>query len=171
MKIPVTVIGFALVVIGRTIFGYLRADYLRRASEEVSIDASNKIVLRHALWDYIFAIILFAGSVFMGWEAFHETAHPEAILIYKVACVFCFFGGIFLSYLEYTGRITIFDGKLIYKEGPDKRIIHADEVFKVWLSGFAIMVKLKSEKVVRIPATFEHSEVILAFLKQAAAVK
>ncbi len=170
MGIPVTVIGFGLVVLGRAILGQLRANYLREASENISLDPSMEIVLRHAIWDYIFPVLLFAGGVFMGWGAYH-TPIPQAALIYKTISAVCFLGGAFLSYLELTGKVVISNNTLTYREGADRRVINTNEVRDVRLNGFAILVKLKSDKVVKIPATFQHSEIILAFLKQAAVNK
>lgn len=169
MKVPVTVIGFGLVVFGRAILGLLRASYLKKASENVSLDPSKEIVLRYAIWYYIFPLLAFGGAIFMGWAAFHTTI-PQAILIYKIICVVCFFGGFFLSYRQWTARVKIFEGKLIYTEG-DRWEISANEVDSVRLTGFTFIVKKRSEKIVRVPATFEHSEIILAFLKQSAVNK
>jgi len=167
MKVSVVTIGFGSVVIGRTILGFLRASYLKQASETVSIDPSKEIVLRHAVWDYTFAVLLFAGSILTGWAAFHTTV-PNTAFIHKIFSVLCFLGGIFLSYLEWTGRIIIFNNKLIFTQGSDRWEVSANEVDRVTLNGFTFIVKKRSEKIVRIPATFEHSEIILAFLKRAA---
>ncbi len=167
MKVSVVTIGFGLVVVGRTILGFLRAGYLKQASESVSINPSQEIVLRHSIWDYVFAVLLFAGAVFMGWAAIHET-NAVRLKMDIAFCLFCFVGGIFLSYLEWTGTVTIFNGKLIFTQGSDRWEVSANEVDRVTLTGFTFIVKKRSEKVVRIPATFEHSEIILAFLKQAA---
>jgi len=102
----------------------------------------------------------------MGWAAIHTTI-PEAIVIYKVACVVCLLAGIYLIVRQWTGRVTILDGTLTYKEGSDRFVVHANEVLGFSSKGFVFLVQLKSEDIVKIPATFEHSEIILAFLNQA----
>ncbi len=166
MKVSVVTIGFGLVVIGRTILGFLRAVYLKQASKNVSIDASKEIVLRYTIWYYIYPVLGFAGSGLMAWGAYHSP-FPRAVQIYEILSVICLLGGLWLLYRQWTARVKIFEGKLTYTEG-DRWEISANEVDRVTLNGFTFIVKKRSEKVVRIPATFEHSEIILAFLKQAA---
>ncbi len=169
MKIPVTVIGFGLVVFGRAILGLMRASYLKQASENVSIDFSREIVLRYVWWYYIFPVLGFAGGIFMGWAALHES-NSVRLKMDIAFCVVCFLGGFWLLYRQWTACVKIFEGKLTYMEG-DRWEIAANEVDRVTLNGFTFIVRKRSEKVVRVPATFEHSEIILAFLKQAAVNK
>ena len=169
MEVSVVVIGFGLVAVSRTILGFLRASYLKQASENVLIDTSKEIVLRYAIWYYIYPLLGFAGSGLMGWGAFHSP-FPRAVLIYEILSVICLLGGFWLLYRQWTARVKIFDGKLIYTEG-DRWEISTNEVDRVTLTGFTFIIRKRSEKVVRIPATFEHSEIILAFLKQAAVNK
>jgi len=169
MKVPVTVIGFGLVVIGRAILGLMRASYLKQACENVSIDSSKKIALRYVWWYYIFPVLGFAGGIFMGWEALHES-NSVRLKMDIAFCIVCFLGGLWLLYRQWTARVKIFDGKLTYTEG-DRWEISANEVDSVRLTGFTFIVKKRSEKIVRVPATFEHSEIILAFLKKAAVNK
>jgi hypothetical protein len=166
MQIPATVIGFGLVVVGSAILRPLRARYLEQASKKISIDASKEIKLRYAIWYYIYPFLGFGGAILMGWATIH-TKIPEAIFIYRIACVACFLGGIYLFYRQWTGRVTILDGTLTYKEGSDRSVIHAKDVLGFSSKGFIFLVQLKSEDIVKIPATFEHSEIILAFLNQA----
>jgi hypothetical protein len=170
MKVPVTVIGFGIFVVGSAVFGQVRASYLRQASEAISLEASKKIVLRYAVWVYIVPLLLFAGSIMMGWGAFHSP-FPNAVLIYKVISVICILGGIFLLYRFGTGRVTIFEGKLTYTEGGDRWEILANDVRRFSFNGLTFLVKRRSDRITRIPATFQHSEIILAFLKQAAVDK
>lgn len=168
MRFPVTVIGFGLVVLVSVILGRLRTRYLEEASENVSIDVSKEIVLRYAIWYYIYPVLGFAGCVLMAWAIHVGSPYPKAILIYKIAFLFCLGGAIFLLYRQLTARVRIADKKLIYTEGGDRREISADDVVRVSTSGFAFIVGLKYQKTVKIPATFEHSEVIFAFLQRAA---
>lgn len=170
MKVPVTVIGFGIFVFGSAIFGQLRASYLKQASNGVSVESSKKIVLRYAIWVYIVPVLLFVGSIMMGWGASHSP-FLNAVLIYKIICVICFLGGIFMCYRFGTGRVTIFEDKLIYTEGGDRWEVFADDVRRFSFNGLTFLVKKKSERITRIPATFQHSEMILAFLKQAAVDK
>jgi hypothetical protein len=169
MKVPVTVIGFGLVVFGRAILGLMRASYLKQASENVSIDSSKEIALRYVWWYYIFPILGFAGGIFTGWVALHE-ANSVRLKMDIAFCVVCFLGGFWLLYRQWTARVKIFAGKLTYTEG-DRWEVSANEVDSVRLTGFTFVVKKRSEKIVRVPATFEHSEIILAFLKKAAVNK
>jgi hypothetical protein len=168
MKVPVTVVGFGMVIIGRIFLGLLRASYLKQSSEGVSIDYSKEIVLKYALWYYLFPIGCFGLSAMFGLGVLYGSPHPEAILIYNIACVFCFLGGVFLLYRQLTARVTIFGGKFTYTEGGDRWEFLADDVSEVSLNGFAFLVRLKWQKTVKVPATFQHSEIILAFLNQAA---
>jgi len=167
MKIPVTVLGFGLVILGRVILGLMRASYLKQASVNVPIDNSKEIILRYAWWYYVYPLLGFGGAILTGWGVFH-TKIPVAILIHEIICAFCFFGGIFLLYLQLTARVKIFEGKLTYTEASDRLEILSNEVDSVKLNGFTFIVKKRSEKIVHVPATFEHSEIILAFLNQAA---
>jgi voltage-gated potassium channel Kch len=171
MKIPVPVIGFGLVVIGRIIFGRLYARFLNQSSESVLIDASEEIVLRYAIWYYIYPLLGFAGSVLMGWAIYQGSPHPESIVIYKIIFLICFFGACFLLYRQLTARVKIFSGRLTYTEGGDRWELLADDVTEVSINGFVFLVRLKWQKTVRVPATFQHSEIILAFFKQAARTK
>jgi hypothetical protein len=150
--------------------GQLRASYLKQASNGISIDSSKKIILRYAIWVYIVPLLGFAGSILTGWAAFHSP-FPAAILIHKIICVVCFLGAIFLFYRFGTGRVTIFEGKLTYTEGGNRREIYADDVFSFSFNGLSFLVKKKLDRVARIPAAFQQSEIILAFLKQAAVDK
>ncbi len=171
MNIPVTVIGFALVIFGRVILGQLRTSYLNRASEGISIDASKEIVLRYAIWYYIYPLLGFVLSGVVGVGILQGSPYPQAILIYKIAFVLFLAGSIFLLYQQLTARVKIFDGKLTFTQTRDRWEVAANEIGQVTLAGFTFIVRKRSEKVVRIPATFQHSEIILAFLKQAAVNK
>jgi hypothetical protein len=167
MKMPIVVIGLGIVVVGRTLFGGLRASYLKRASERVSIDNSQEIVLRYALWYYAYPALAFAWSVFFGWAGIHE----QNVVRFRFDMAFFFIGvlgGFWLLYRQWNARVKILDGKLTYTEG-DRWEILANEVNSVSIAGFTFIVRKRSDKVVRIPATFQHSEIILAFLKKAAA--
>jgi hypothetical protein len=170
MKIPVTVIGFGIFVFGSAIFGQLRASYLKQVSNEISIDSSKKIVLRYAVWVYIVPLLGFAGSILTGWGASHSP-FPAAILIDKIFCVACFLGGIFMCYRFGTGRVTIFEDKLTYTEGGNRREVFANDVRRFSFNGLTFLVTKRSDRISRIPATFQNSEIILAFLKQAAVDK
>ena len=170
MNVPTTVVGFGLVAFGRAILGQSRAFYLKQASKSISIDISEEIILRYAAWYCTYPLLCFGLSVMFGVGVTQGSPYPRAIIIYKIACVFFLLGGLFLSYRQWKARVKIFDGKLIYTEG-DRFEISANEVDSVRLTGFTFIVKKRSEKVVRIPATFEHSEIILAFLNQAAVNK
>jgi len=166
MKVSVVTIGFGSVVIGRTILGFLRASYLKQASENVSIDASKEIVLRYVMWYYIYPLLGFGLGTMFGLDALNPT-NSARFKFDVVFCVVSFLGGLWLLYRQWTARVKIFEGKLIYTEG-DRWEISANEVDRVTLNGFTFIVKKRSGKIVRIPATFEHSEIILAFLKRAA---
>ena len=169
MKIPVVVIGFGLVVFGRAILGMMRASYLKQASANVAIDASKEVVLRYAAWYYVYPLLCFGLSAVMGYDAFTQTN----VVRFRFDVAFCLFfllGGFWLLYRQWTARVKIFDGKLIYTEG-DRWEIAANEVNSVSLTGFTFIVRKRSDKVVRVPATFQHSEIILAFLNQAAVNK
>jgi Positive regulator of sigma(E), RseC/MucC len=170
MKVPVTVIGFGLVVVGSAIFGQLRANYLRRISDEISVDSSKQIILRYAIWVYVVPLLALVLGVMMAWGASHSP-FPKAVLIYKIICVISFLGGIFALYRFATGRVTIFEGKLTYTEGGDRWEVSADDVRRFSFNGLTFLVKRRSDRITRIPATFQHSEIILAFLKQAAVNK
>jgi hypothetical protein len=169
MKVPVVVIGLGLVVVGRTILGFLRASHLKQASEHVSIDGSQEIVLRYAMWYYIYPLLGFAWGIFFAWVALHE---PERVRFRfdAVLAAVCLLGGFWLLYRQWNARVRILGDRLTYTEG-DRWEIAANEVSSVSLSGFTFIVRKRSDKVVRVPATFQHSEIILAFLKQAAVNK
>ena len=169
MKIPVVVIGFGLVVFGRAILGMMRASYLKQASANVAIDASKEIVLRYVAWSYIVPIIGFVAGFSFGYAALGESNQVRLGMDIAM-CLIGFLGGFWLLYRQWTARVKIFDGKLIYTEG-DRWEIATNEVDRVTLNGFTFIVRKRSEKVVRVPATFQHSEIILAFLNQAAVNK
>ena len=165
MRFPVTVIGFGLSVI----LGRLRTPHLKEASESVSIDASKEIVLRYASWYYGYPLLGFVLSAMFGYGAWRGSPHPQAVIAYKILCVLALLGAIFLLCHQLTARVRIVEKKLIYTEGGDRREIAADDVVRVSTNGFAFIVGLKYQKTVKLPATFEHSEIILAFLQRAAA--
>jgi hypothetical protein len=171
MKIPVTVIGFGLVVLGRAILGMMRASYLKQASRNVSIDYSKEIILRYAGWYYVYPVLCFGLSAFCAYDAFLNHNNQARSMIGAACSLFMIVGGIFLSYRQWTGRVRLFEKKLTYTEGSDRWEITANEVDSVMLNGFTFIIKKRSEKIVRVPATFEHSEIILAFLNQAAVNK
>jgi hypothetical protein len=166
MQAPATLIGFVLIVVGSTILRPIRVRYLDRASKGISIENSNEIVLRCAMWYYIYPLLGFAGTIIMGWAALHESNSVRLTIDIGV-CVLCFLGGIYLSYSQWITRLTIIGGTLSYKEGSDRRVVRADEVLGYASKGFVFVIKMKSEEVIRIPATFKHSELIVAFLNQA----
>ncbi len=167
MKVSVVTIGFGLVAIGRTILGFLRTSYLKQASENVSIDPSKEIMLRYAIWYYVYPLLAFGLSGFCAFDVSQNANNQARVIIGSACFLLMFLGGIFLLYRQLRARVKIFEGKLIYTEG-DRWEISANEVDRVTLNGFTFIVKKRSEKIVRVPATFEHSEIILAFLKQAA---
>lgn len=168
MKRFVVVIGFGLVILGKIILGRLRAGYLARASESVSIDPSKEIVLRYAIWYYGYPLLGFVLSGMFGYGVWRGSPHPQAIIAYKIACLFCLGGALFLLYRQLTARVRITEKKLVYTEGRDRWEIDANNVCQVSTTGFTFMVSLKYQKRIKIPATFAHSEIILAFLRQAA---
>jgi hypothetical protein len=167
MKFPVAIVGFGLVVMCRLVLSWLHSSYLRRASEGVSLKASKEIVLRYALWYYIYPVLGFAGSILMGWAIYQGSPHPESILIYKVIFWICLLGACFMLYRQLTARVKIIGDKLTYAEGGDRWEFLAENVIEVSLNGFVFLVRLKWQKTVKIPSTFAHSEIILAFLNQA----
>jgi hypothetical protein len=171
MKAPAVVIGFGLVALGKVILGRLRVGYLKRASEEVSIDPAKEIVLRYAIWYYIYPLLGFVLSAMFGYGAWRGSPFPEAVIGYKILCMIALLGAFFLLYRQLTARVRILEKKLVYTEGGDRREILANEVVRVSLTGFAFIVGLNWQKTVKLPATFEHSEIILAFLRQAADAK
>jgi hypothetical protein len=170
MKIPYGVIGFGLFVIGSAIFGQIRGSRLRQASEKVMIDSSKETVLRYEIWIYILPILMLglgAFIVFVGENESIPVRHKMAVIFGLILIL----GGIFLFYRFGTGRIKIFENKLIYKEGGDCWEVRADDVLQYRFNGLSFFVKKKSKRTTRIPATFQHSEIIFAFLKQAAVNK
>lgn len=171
MNISVVTVGFALVVLARIILGFLRANYLKQASESVSIDPSKEIVLRYALWYLVYPIGCFAISGFCAFDVFEHSNNQAREIIGVICALFMFFGGLFLIYQQISGRVKLFEGKLTYTEISDHWEVSANEVDRVTLNGFTFIVRKRSEKVVRIPATFKNSEIILAFLKRAAVNK
>jgi hypothetical protein len=120
------------------------------------------------MWYYIYPLLGFAGTVIMGWAALHES-NSLRLKVDIAVCLLCLLGGIYLFYRQRIGQITILNGTLTYKEGSDGCVIHANEVLGFSSKGFVFLVKLKSEELFKIPATFEHSEIILAFLNNAIA--
>ncbi len=169
MRLPVTVVGFGLVVIGSAILQRLRVRHLKEASESVSIDPSKEIVLRYAIWYYVYPLLCFILSAMFGYGAWRGSPHPGVVTIYKVFCMIALLGAFFMLYRELTGRVRIADKKLIYTEGGDRREISADDVVRVSTNGFKFFIGLKYQKSSQIPATFKNSEIILAFLQRAAA--
>jgi len=167
MQIPVTVIGFGLVVLGGAILRPLRASYLNQASKKFSIDVAEEITLRYATWYYIYPLLGFAGTILMARAAINESNSVRLTMDIAV-CLLCLLGGIYLFYRQWIGRVTILGGTLTYKEGSDRCVVQANEVLGFESKGFVFFVYLKSEDTVKIPATFEHSEIILAFLNKAA---
>ncbi len=170
MKFPVGVIGFGIFVVGSAIFGQIRAAHLRQASEGISIDPSKKTVLRYAVWAYLVPLLGFGWAAFFAHAALSES-NQVRFKIDIVVFLICLLGGIFLCYRFWTGRVTIFDGKLIYTEGGDYREVTANDVRRFSFNGLTFLVKRRSDRITRIPATFQHSEIIVAFLEQAAVDK
>jgi hypothetical protein len=171
MKFPAVVIAFGLVALGKVFLGRLRAVYLNRASENIPIDPSKEIILRYAIWYYGYPLLGFGLSAFCAYDASHNPNNHARQIMGWAFFLLMFLGGIFLLYRQLTARIRIAEGKLIYAEGRDRLEVLADDVVRVSMTGFAFIVGLKWQKTIKIPATFEHSEVILAFLKQAADTK
>lgn len=168
VKLPSTVAAFGFVVLGRFLLGQLHAHRLKAASESISIDASKQIVLRYAVWYYVFPLVLFILSGGFGYAA-SQASRPQAAFLQKLLCLFALLGAIFLVYRQATACVKITENKLIYTEGGDCREVAADDVVSVAIKGFNFVIRLKWQKMAIIPATFAHSEIILAFLQQAAA--
>lgn len=162
MNVPIVVSGIALATLGRLVFGKLRAQYLNRASKNVSVDASSKIVLRYAVWYYLYPALAFGAAGLMAWAAAHSMI-LRISLIYKIMTAICLFGGIWLFYRQLVARLTISANMLTYTEG-NRIEVDAFDVDSFSLNGFEFIIKKRSQKVVRVPATFIHSELILAFL-------
>jgi hypothetical protein len=144
---------------------------LNQASKSISIDDTKEIVLSYAAWYYVYPLLAFGFAILMAWAIHQGSPHPESLFIYKMIFLFCLLGGSFLLYRQLTARVRISADKLIYTEGGDRLEFLADDVVGVSLSGFAFLVNLKWQKTVKIPSTFSHSEVILAFLRHAEANK
>ena len=143
--------------------------HLRAASENLSIDASKEIILRYAIWYYGYPLLGFVLSAFCAYDASHNpNNHPRETIAW-LAFLFCLGGAIFLLYRQLTARVRIADKKLVYTEGGNRREIFAADVVRVSTNGFNFSIGLKWQKSTKIPATFEHSEIILAFLQQAVA--
>lgn len=169
MRVPVTVVGFGLVVLGSFILGRLRVRHLQTASQTVSIDPSKEVVLHYALWYYGYPLLAFGLSAFCAYDASHNPNNHPRETIGWIFFIIMFLGGIFMLYRELTGRVRIADKKLVYTEGGDRREISADDVVRVSTNGFKFFIGLKYQKSAQIPATFKNSEIILAFLQRAAA--
>jgi hypothetical protein len=167
MKLPTTAIAFGVVVLGRVVLGQLRINYLRETGKEVLIDPSKEIVLRYAIWYYIYPVLGFGGAAFSGWSAFHETGSVRIAFCGVGFFLFLFFG-IWLLYQQSIARVRIVGGKLIYTEGSTRCEIGSDEISRFSLNGFKFIVKTTTGKIAQIPATFESSEFIFAFLQNAA---
>lgn len=140
MKIPVTVVGFGLFVVGSAVFGQFRANYLRRISDEILVDSSKQIILRYAIWVYIVPLLGFGLASMFGWDALSQT-NSVRFKFDVVFCVITFLGGIFALYRFATGRVTIFEGKLIYTEGGDRWEVSADDVRRFSFNGLTFLVK------------------------------
>jgi hypothetical protein len=167
MKLPTTAIAFGLVVLGRVVLGQLRINYLREASKDISIDPSKEIVLRYAIWYYVYPVLGFGLAAFVGIAAIHETGSLR-VITYSLFSILCLVGGAWLLYQQSIARVKIGEGKLVYTEGSTRCEIGSDEVSQFSLNGFKFIVKRTSGKIAQIPATFESGEFIFAFLQNAA---
>jgi hypothetical protein len=64
-------------------------------------------------------------------------------------------------------RLIISQGTLVWTEGKEKAKIAVDEVAEVSIYWFYFQVDLRNGKRLLIPATFQSSEIVLAFLRWA----
>jgi hypothetical protein len=166
MNMPVTVIGFILVVIGGAVLSQLRAGYLREASRKVSIDPSKIIELRHAIWAYSIPVLAFGIGLFLELTALHELNRVRIAMASAIGIAFIL-GSIYYIYSKSTERVIVSNDKLVYVEGSSRCEIPINDIESVSLVGFSFSIKRWSEeRRISIPATFESSEVILAFLTQ-----
>jgi hypothetical protein len=163
---PVTVIGFILVVIGGVALGQLRAGYLRSASGNVSIDPSEIIELRYAIWSYIIPLLSFGIGLFLELTALHESNRVRIEMAGIIGVAFIL-GSIYSFSVQLNRRVIISANKLVYVDGSSRCEISVNDIESVSLVGFSFSVKRWSEeRRISIPATFKSSEIILAFLTQ-----
>jgi hypothetical protein len=166
MKFPTTVIAFGMFVLGRLFLGQLRINYLRKTSKDVSLDPSKEIVLRYAIWYYVYPVLGFGLAAFVGIAALHETGSLR-VITYSLFAILCLVGGLWLFYQQSIARVKIVGGMLVYTEGSTRCEIGSNDVSRFSLNGFKFIVKTTSGKIAQIPATFESSEFIFAFLQNA----
>jgi hypothetical protein len=167
MKVPVTAMGFALVVLGKIVFGYFHAARIKRASESTSIHPSDKIILRYAFWCYTYPLLCLFGCIVIG----SDMATQTSAFRYKFDLIFfllVLLGGLFLLYQQMTATVVIFENKLTYREGSSSCEIPASEVRSFAFDGLSFTIERKRGETIVLPATFKSGEFIYAFLKQAA---
>ena len=164
MMIPIIAFGSTAILGG--ILTQFRGRCLERASMNIKIDNSFSVELRPAPWAYCAPVLLAALALFVGGAGIRE-GHG---LMFFCSIVFLLLsaGAIFLWYRLRISHVTIFEGKLRYEEGADRVQISFGDVVKVSLEWFTFYVGLASGHTVSIPANFQSSEIIWAFLRAAA---
>lgn len=159
-------VGYVLSVAAVSLAVQLRASYVERKSRRVVWDGKTPLDLRPAALAYLMPLWGGAFGVFMLGGAF--GASGAAVLLYGMFGLWLVAVGVWWFCTLWGARVTIANGKLLYTEGRERREVLEDEVLGVRISWFSFDVRMRWDRRVSIPATFRSSEMILAFLRQAA---
>jgi hypothetical protein len=166
MSMLIPSIAFASTTILGGVLTQIRARYLKRASMAIKIDKSYHAELRTAGWAYAGLVLPLALGLFVGIAGMHEK---RGLMYFTTLISLALIAGAaFLWHRLRISHVVISEGKLCYEEGADKVQISFGDVTSVSLRWFTFDVKLGSGVIVSIPANYQSTEVIWAFLREAA---
>ena len=168
MKFTPVTLGYILVLLAGGLLVQMRGTYLERMSRRIEIREPASYILRPAIWMYHAPLLLVGLGAFAAFYVFQDPVVVR-ILIAGGLGLLAISAGVWWFRNLLGASLTIAEGRVTYAEGKDRIVVEAKEVERVSIYWFSFKVDLRSKKVVLIPGTFRSSEIVLAFLRQAAA--
>src|SRR6185436_12481054 len=114
--------------------------YLERRSRDIEIEPSSSFRLRPAKWIYHAPLLSFALGVYFFLNVPWEKTGGRVLML--GLALFTGLGGIWWFVNLLRASLTIADGKVIYREGSERREVVAADIKRVSLYWFWFQVEL-----------------------------
>jgi hypothetical protein len=161
--------GLALILMER-IWSWLRLKHLKSCQRKVSIDYGKEVTLRPALWAYSLEISLFILFVWIQTGLHYPEGRIVSKLIMLVFTLIIMLIPVGLLVIHLRSRVVIGAGRQMrYFVGKYCRTLHFDQITKYRCDSYYYYITRKDGYTLKIPASFKHSEIIMAFLENAVA--
>jgi len=164
--LKVVLSALAAMVVER-IWVWLRLSYLKKQQKNVALDFNKEVILRQAFWSYLVEL---CGLLMCGFNLtmflISRSTVPKCITF--VMFVIFFSGTLFLLSARLKYRVVIGVGRqLRYEKGT----IHSDQIVRYSCNGYNFQIAKINGTTLKIPATLERSQIVMAFLEDAVSKK